>query len=230
MRRQHWCWFAAGMMIGLLGAGGLRLGQAPSAAQPPTAGQPTQDKPEILQRARELRDQRAEVLSGLVDFLSAEGAREDRPTEFAEALDLLGDLHISTPAAVTAAVRNLYMCRPGPEVWPLYVPPPPEWEHPAFGAVAKIGLASIPPLIDELRTQEDRRKRQLAVLFLGWLVGRHAKSWVSDAFEREPDPAAKARLKEALEAGPIRDAVGWGAYDTHVWLLRALETGPWYRD
>ena len=227
MRHRDCLWFAAGLAVGIIAAGHLCRAQesAPDRPQGHEAG--TGSPEAVLQRARELNTERATVLAELVRLLAAETEAEIPSEQQEEALLLIGDLHMSTPSVVAALVRHLYVPRdlgPGPHF--VTVPPPLREQFPAFGALAKVGLPAIPPLVDEIRTAEDPMKRGHAPLFLSSLLGAHGRLWLSDALSRERNEEVKARLEEALKRGGF---TGVGAYGRYTWFFKRLDQAePWY--
>ncbi len=225
MRRPYWLWFAAGLAVGIVAAGHLCRAQEPTSdgaeRQAPAGGRPEA----VLARARELKAERSAVLAELVGLLGAGTEAEVPSKQREEALLLIGDLHMSTPGVVAALVRDLYVPTDSRPAF-VTVPPPFRQEFPAFGALAKIGLPAIPPLMDEIVTAEDPVHRRYAAYFLGSLLGSYAEPRLSHALEGAQREQTKARLEEALERGGFR---GVGAYSRRTWFFKRLDqTEPWY--
>jgi hypothetical protein len=180
---------------------------------------------DVLGEARELAERRTKMLAELTEVLSRQGTTGPSEEEASQAMQLLGDLHVSTPAVVGALGHRLYYLNESGAGMVQTRPPDPCKVWPAFGALAKIGLPAVPVLVDEMRTQSDKDKRTECESFLNLLLGEHAKSWLAQALAQEEDKAAKARLEEALKYhfwGP-------GAYDINTLFSQPQEKGPWYK-
>lgn len=225
MRRDNYYWLAAGVVLGSVVATALCIRRDASAAGAQGPARVRAKAAGVLERGREVRKQRDEVLSELVELLSVQDTSEVPPAQSEEALHLMGDLHMSTAAAASVLGRNAHFAtREPPRA--VGVPPPPWEDFPAFGALARVGLPAIPVLVAEIRLENEEDKRQRCVFFLNLMVGKHAKSWLSDALEHEHDAAARARLEEAMQY----KFHGAGAYSRYVWFLRPTEDGkPWYK-
>jgi hypothetical protein len=215
--------FAVGLGV-LIGWGLAVQRQASGADEDAPRAEPRRPA-DILGIAEEVTADRERAMAELVTLLTPDTSLRPSPEERARAAALLGDLHLTTPAIVEAAAADLYMAAPRSSGVTAYRQPP--WETwPAFGVLAKVGLPAMPALVDEARTQEDKVKRQQCLLFLRFIVGEHARSWLQYALEREEDPAARARLEEALEY----TFSGEGAYSRRVFFFQPQEGGCWYRD
>ena len=219
MRKRDGCWLAVGVVVGALGASAF-VSIRGAAARDEAERKPA----EILDSARELKQRREKVMSELVQVLSDPSPSHASPDERVEAIELLGDLHMSTPGTVAVLVDNVYFLRELPVPYSMTFPEPAWRAWPAFGALAKIGLPAIPPLVDQARTQQDKDKRRRSLFFLDGLVGEHAQSWLSVALRQERDQAARARLEEALQYR-FSD---FGAYGRKVWFFQQREGDNWY--
>jgi len=225
-RRDLYC-LVAGILLALLVANARPL-RAARATQRPDAGAGVDARTlDLLRRARDLNGERDQILAELADWLSGEQSSDIPPEQLEEGLRLLGDLHGTTPAVVTAAVERLRFRRPHTGgIRSVLVPPDPLEEYPGWRAVAHIGLPAVPPLVHQVRTEQDANTRHWSVICLGRLLGKHSESWLSEALRQERNAKRKARLEEALQHGGFR---GPGAYGSYIWFFRGTEQpDPWY--
>jgi len=225
MRRRGYLWFMVGVLVGLASTvGGQRI-RAVWARGPEPAPQPPGQTARTLQTAHEVVAQRQKIMSELVGVISAGGGTAATPEELGQAIGLLGELHAATPQVVTGVMRRLEFAE-RPKVPSFIRAPEAPWEHlPALDALANIGLPAVPALVEDIRTQPDKDRRDARVFFLNLIVGEHAKSWLTQGIQQAEDRTAKARFEEALKFR----FYGSGAYDINTWLFQPQEKGPWYK-
>ncbi len=207
--------FAAGVVAARQGLPTVHAGEAPSA--PPADAQ-------LVDRAKQIIAQRNETIN---DLLAVIGSRDPtvRREDQVEAIDLLADLHATTPRVVVALADNLLLRRPGAPVG-VTAPPLPWVEYPALGALGRVGLPAAPCLVHRIGSAPDERLRQMYLDDLGWLLGEHSKSWIDAALRGELNRLVRARLRQAATWADEQGG-RTGAYGPDVWLWQQYETGPW---
>ncbi len=219
-------WLTGGLLAGFALGCNCRVGRQRVDAQQQGAGGLRSTVAELVERARLVAEQRSQALADLAQAVAPDRASSLSAADRARVLEALGDLHMSTPAVVNALMGNLYWRRDlGPGGRDSTVPPDPWRVAPGLGALLKVGLPAIPPLVEELRTQKDKGKRTQCLFDLNLALGVHARSWLAEALKREQDPLVRSRLEEAARY-PFDDC---GPYDLYIWFFRGLGTGEaWY--
>jgi hypothetical protein len=129
---------------------------------------------QLAQRARRLIAERSEVIDELLSLISSKDPTvrvEDR----VEAIDLLGDLHATTPRVVVTLGENLLLRRPT-HPGPMIQLPSLTYVYPALGAMGQVGLPAAPWLVHKIGMETDGELRERYRRDLVCLVGGHAPS------------------------------------------------------
>jgi hypothetical protein len=226
VKRDSRFWAAVGFLLGLAAAASFRCTSGVLAGRGEAQAQLGQTNRGVLAIAERVVRERGEVLDELATMVSVRASPGPSHADRVRALELLGELHASTPGVVNAVMGQLDLTSGATSPRPIDVPPLP-WEgRPGLGALLRVGLPCVAPLIQGVRTQEGEAERQRCLFDLNLLVGEHGRSWLAQAIRQEQGPAAEKRLQDALGYR----FYGSGAYSLNVWFFQMKEdASPWYR-
>lgn len=186
--------FVVASMVGIVQFGALAQSAPPStAAIERIRGLNNLGEQQQIALADDLSRERADLGGALLTKLRS----ESKPTR-AVAAYLLGYYRMTEGVDDLANIIDLTVKVPH-DPFRQY-----NWtEHPAVDALIRIGNASIPPVLENLATSDDRQVRELSASVIKYVDGPDiGRMRVLLAVKQEKDEARRAKLRAALEYFP----------------------------